>query len=94
MFKENYRTEARWAKAAQHLKEAGKLEGTPRDIGKLIVEVKRDIEEEEMEAIKDFLFKQFGEELLRRSTVGLPEYYKNKLLDDSFDATVDSVTAD
>ena len=93
LFKENYRTEARWAKAVQHLKEAGRLEGTPRDIGQLIVEVREDIVEEEMEAIKDFLFKQFGDELMRRSTVGLPEWYKNKLLEDSF-VTVDSVTAD
>jgi ATP-dependent RNA circularization protein (DNA/RNA ligase family) len=35
---ERYRTPARWAKAVQHLREAGTLEGSPRDIGPLIKE--------------------------------------------------------
>lgn len=78
-FKEGYRTEARWAKAVQHLKDSGELMFEPRDIGRLIQEVKRDISEEERDTIKNFLWHEYGEELLRRSTNGLPEWYKEQL---------------
>ncbi len=78
-FKEGYRTEARWMKAVQHLRDNGELACEPKDIGRLIQEVKHDISEEELDVIKDFLWKEFGEELLRRSTAGLPEWYKEQL---------------
>ena len=78
-FVEGYRTEARWQKAVQHLQERGLLAGEPRDIGALIKEVHADIREEEAGAIKDFLYKEFGSELLRRSTAGLPEWYKERI---------------
>lgn len=48
-----YKTEARWAKAVQHLKEAGVLDNSPKDIGMLLKEIKEDIETEEKENIKD-----------------------------------------
>jgi hypothetical protein len=83
-FKLGFRTEARWQKAVQHLKEKSELENSPRDIGKLIAEVKKDIREEEENTIKDFLFKEFGDEILRYSTGGLPEWYKEKLLKENF----------
>lgn len=83
IYKQQFRTEARWDKAIQHLAEKGELENAPRDIGKLIGEVKRDIAEEERENIKEFLWKQFGGEVLRVSTHGLPEYYKQRLLERS-----------
>jgi len=79
-FKESYKTEARWQKAIQHLKENGELKNDSCDIGKLIVEIKKDIGQEEKENIKEFLWKEFGEELLRYSTVGFPEFYKEFLL--------------
>lgn len=78
-FKEGHRTEARWNKAVQHLKENGVLVGEPKDIGGLIKEVQRDIMEEEVETIKQFLFREFGKDLLRRSVAGLPEWYKLQL---------------
>lgn len=78
---EAHRTEARWAKAVQHLRDSGELLNSPKDIGKLIYEVKRDITEEEQEAIKKVLWKEFGNDLLRRSTAGLPEWYKSQLLE-------------
>ncbi len=78
-FKEKYRTEARWMKAVQHLRDNGELVCEPKDIGRLIQEVKQNISEEEIDAIKSFLWKEFGEELLRRSTAGLPEWYKEQL---------------
>jgi len=77
---EAYRNENRWAKAVQHLREAGRLEETPRDIGELIKEVKRDIQEEEREEIKERLWKIFGEEIIRNSIKGFAEWYKEQLL--------------
>lgn len=84
LFVEGYRTEARWEKAAQHLRDAGKLTNTPKDIGILIAEVKRDISEEEIDEIKNFLWREFGSELLRRAGAGLPEWWKQRLLQESF----------
>jgi hypothetical protein len=81
-FCESFRTEARWNKAVQHLKEEGTLLKEPKDIGNLIKEVARDIEEECGEDIKEFLFKEFGKQILRTSIKGLPEWYKNKLVSD------------
>lgn len=75
-----FRTEARWQKAFQHLKEAGEIENAPRDIGKLMVEVHKDLEAEEKEAIKDGLYKIFEGDISRVSTRGLPEWYKKQLL--------------
>lgn len=85
-FKDGYRTEARWQKAVQHLREAGVLEGSPRDIGKLIPEIQRDITEEEKEVIKNFLWREFGSDVLRTAIRGFPEWYKNQLLKGAFDA--------
>ncbi len=78
------RTEARWEKAVLHLAEAGLLEHSPRDIGRIIAEVKRDIQEEEEEWIKEQLYKIFRPHILRKSTQGLAEWYKEKLLNESF----------
>ena len=78
-FVESFRSEARWEKAVQHLRDSGLLEGSPKDIGALIKEVHRDIEEEEKEAIMGFLWREYGRDVLRKSTAGLPEWYKGRL---------------
>jgi hypothetical protein len=88
VFKEGYRTEARWNKAVQHLKESGTLEESPKDIGNLMKEVKNDIVTEEKENIKAFLWQEFGEELLRTSIAGIPEWYKKKLAENSLSTPV------
>lgn len=51
------RTEARWRKAIEHLRDAGQLEGSPRDIGRLIREVPTDILADSADEIRDALFK-------------------------------------
>lgn len=56
-----------------------------KDIGKLLDEVQKDIQEEEQEAIKSFLWKEFKREILKEAVKGLPEWYKEKLLKRSFD---------
>jgi len=77
--KQACRSEARWEKAVQHLRDSGLLENIPRDIGKLIVEAKRDFVEEEKETLKEELWKIFGDEMVRTSIRGLPEWYKDRL---------------
>lgn len=85
IFKLSFRTEARWEKAIQHLRDNGELENSPRDIGKLMKEVNLDITKENKQEIMDFLWKEFGKSILGAACRGLPEYYKNKLLENSFE---------
>lgn len=73
------RTEARWAKSVQHLREDGRLEGSPRDIGPLIKEAQEDILREEEDYIKDKLFKHFSAQIVRGAISGLPDWYKEQL---------------
>jgi len=80
LFMEGYKTEARWQKAVQHLSDKGLLDNSPKDIGILLNEVKDDITSEEKEIIKEFLWKEYGNELLRKAVVGLPEWYKKYLI--------------
>jgi len=82
-FKNGYKTEARWEKAIQHLKEKGEYTGTPKDIGKLMKEIQEDIKAEEMDIIKNFLWKEFGQEVLRTACNGFPEWFKLKLMGNS-----------
>jgi hypothetical protein len=81
-----YQTRARWHKAIQHLQEAGRLEGSPRDIGLLMKEVPADIEKECVDEIKGRLFAWAWPSIRRMSTHGLPEFYKDQLLKQQFEA--------
>lgn len=78
------RTPARWNKAIQHLKEAGNLDGSPKDIGNLIKEVQTDIQKECTELVKDRLFEWAMPQILRGTIKGLPEWYKEELLKGQF----------
>jgi hypothetical protein len=86
---ENYRTEARWQKAVQHLKEAGKLEDSPTDIGSLIREVSTDVYAEERLEIQEVLWKWAWKQISRGITAGLPEWYKEQLLVKQFEKAED-----
>lgn len=79
-----YRTEARWQKAAQHLRERGELLEDPKDIGRLIREVGEDVHTECAEEIKEALFKAFWKDIQRGITGGLPEWYKGTLAEQQF----------
>ena len=74
-----YKSEARWNKAVQHLRDNGELTGTPKDIGGLIKEVREDIVAEEKENIKDQLWGIYKNDFLQSATNGLPEYYKQRI---------------
>jgi hypothetical protein len=77
------RTEARWNKAIQHLREDGKLLNDTKDIGILLKEIQDDIKAEETDYIKDKLFSFAIKQIERSSVRGFPEYYKKYLLENS-----------
>ena len=76
---ESLRTTARWQKALQHLKECGKLEHEPSDIGKLVAEIQLDTMEEGIDYIKQQLFKWALPHIKRGIVRGVPEWYKGLL---------------
>lgn len=76
---EELKTEARWMKSVQHMREDGTLDGSPRDIGPLIKNAQEDILKEEEDYIKDKLFQHFKAQITRGAIAGLPDWYKEKL---------------
>lgn len=82
---DRYNTPARWAKAVQHLREAGQLEDSPRDIGKILKEIPLDVEKECKEEIMEALFGWAWPAIRRGVTAGFPQYYKEMLLKRQFE---------
>lgn len=82
-----YRTPARWAKAVQHLRDAGKLTDSPKDIGPLIKEVQADVEAECADEIKEQLYRHAIPHIRRAISGGLPEWYKQELMKSQFAET-------
>ena len=78
-------TQARWQKALQHMKEAGKIEDSVRDIGLLMREIPEDVLKECEEEIKEQLFKWAWPSIRRAVTRGVPEWYKESLLKRAFE---------
>jgi len=82
-----YRTQSRWEKAVQHLRDRGELTDSPKDIGHLLKEVNQDVLAECEDDIKEALFKWAWKKRLSRGvTAGLPEWYKELLVGRQFDA--------
>ncbi len=75
------RTEARWLKAIQHLREAGKLVNDNKDIGPLCKEIQADILAEETDWIKQRLFDEFSKQILNGTVVGFAHFYQKLLAD-------------
>lgn len=80
-----YRSPARWDKAVQHLREDGRIENSPRDIGPLMKEVWPDIVKECEGDMRNTLWGWAEDKIRRGVTRGLPEWYKQKLLDSQFE---------
>ncbi len=89
-----YCTQARWMKAIQHLREAGQIEDSPRDIGKLIIEIQKDMGKEEKEAIQRDLWRWAVPHITRAATRGFPEFYKLELLRRQFEGGADAGAAE
>lgn len=78
------KTDARWEKAIQHLRDDGKLEDSPRDIGVLLKEIQTDVKKEVGEEIKEKLFAYYWPQIARGVIGGFPEYYKERLAKSQF----------
>mgnify|MGYP001589373160 CR=1 FL=1 len=85
------KTEARWMKAVQHLREKDLLANEPKDIGPLMREVQDDIEKEEAERIAIALYQWAWPQIKRGSVRGLPEWYKQELAKKQFETPIDSI---
>lgn len=84
-----YKTPARWNKAIQHMRDAGKLTDSVKDIGLLLKEVNVDILKECEEEIKAKVWKWLWPKLSRGLVQGFPDYYKKYLLEQSLPSITD-----
>ena len=87
---EQLKTPARWNKAIQHLREAGTLTDSPKDIGNLIKEIQSDTIAECKDEIMEALYKHAIEHIKRGIIGGFPEWYKEQLMNKQFDNDVQS----
>lgn len=74
-----YRSETRFQKTIQKLKECGEFTQTSKDIGQLIQLLNDDIDAELAGPIGDELYKHFRKYILRGVTGGMAEWYKELL---------------
>lgn len=81
---EKFRSEARWHKAVQHMRDDGRLTDSHQDIGPLMKEVRSDIMEECGAEISEALFKWAWKKVGRMVVAGLPEWYKDQLVKKQF----------
>jgi hypothetical protein len=84
MIGEQYRTHARWEKALIHLREAGKIQDSPRDIELLMKEIPADVFKECEGEMKDQIWNWARPHIKRLIVRGVAEWYKAKLLDMQF----------
>jgi len=83
---EGLRTEARWSKAIQRMRDAGDITDSPKDIGPLMKDIHEDIKAECKAEIMEALFAWAWKSQLQRScTAGFPQWYKEQLLLGAFD---------
>jgi len=74
-----YGTEAHWDKCIQHLREAGDLEFSMRDVGALMREHARDLTEESEAEIRDALWPKIWKDIVKGCSAGLPAHYRKYL---------------
>lgn len=82
---EEYRTEARWRKAVQHLAEQGLLTESPKDIGLLLKEIVEDVRSDSLEEISKRLMSWAWPSIQRKIVAGFPEWYKKELMEKQVD---------
>lgn len=87
-FIDSFRNENKWKKAIQFARDSGTLTNSPRDIGDLIKYVINDMTEEDTETIKQALFNMYIKQIKAATIRGLPEFYKQYLLEQSIPSQV------
>lgn len=85
MIVKDLKTDARWEKGIQHLRDDGKLENSPRDIGILLKEIQNDVKKEVGDEVKDRLFAYYWPQIARGVVAGFPEFYKERLAKSQFE---------
>lgn len=80
-----YKTDARWEKGIQHLREQGVITDSPKDIGPIMKEIQADIQKECEDEIKAKLFEWAKPHILRGALAGFPLWYKDQLLKKQFE---------
>jgi hypothetical protein len=75
----HYATPARWAKAVQHLRDAGELKGTRADTGAIIRRVQEDTLEECGAEIRAAVFEAFRKKITGAMIEGLPDWYAEQI---------------
>lgn len=70
------RTEARWVKAVGHLRDAGTLTNSTKDIGALIKEINADLITEEIDWIKTQLYDAYSKDIYRGVVNGFAQWYQ------------------
>jgi hypothetical protein len=73
------KTERRWEKAVERLRDAGTLLNAPQDIGPLLKEINADTLREETDWIRDKLFEGAWKQISKGITQGFAEWYKERL---------------
>lgn len=81
---DRYRTPARWQKAVQHLAERGAITDSPKDIGALLKEVVADVDKECADEMQAQLWAWAWPHIRRKISHGIPEWYKEQLLQRQF----------
>lgn len=74
--------EPRWLKAIQAMRDEEQLTSSPKDIGPLMERIIKDIEEEEIDSLKNKLWKIHRKVIMNAATKGMPQWYKEKLAKD------------
>lgn len=74
-----YRSEARWRKSVERLRDEGKLENSPKDIGLLMKELNEDFNEECADEIKEKLWDRYRKNFNKEIAKGFAQWYKDRL---------------
>lgn len=80
-----YKTDARWAKSVQRLRDEGKLVNEPKDIGILMKALGEDLAKECKDDAAETLIKHFWPSIARGAAAGFAEWYKEQLLQSVFE---------
>jgi hypothetical protein len=73
----SYATQARFHKAFQHLRDAGKLTMTLADILKIKEELDADLDRESQDEISKYLYGELSSQIKHESRAGVEDWYKN-----------------
>lgn len=81
MWCKGFQNENRWKKCFQYCRDAGDLVDELKDIGTITKRIMVDIDEEETENIKNFLYGRYIKTIKTYATRGFAEWYKDLLLE-------------